>query len=88
VRRSGRFEKIGAIGLRVQEGVTMHGFAFNCSNALDAYEAIVPCGIRDAGVTTLSEVAGHTIRPADVVDAVVHHFGELVRFAEPAEVAA
>ncbi|GAA4193139.1 lipoyl(octanoyl) transferase LipB [Gryllotalpicola kribbensis] len=46
--------KIGAIGLRVAEGVTMHGFALNCSNSLDAYEQIVACGIRDAGVTTIT----------------------------------
>jgi lipoyl(octanoyl) transferase len=84
VRRPGGFDKIGAIGLRVQEGVTMHGFALNCSNALDAYAAIVPCGIRDAGVTTLSEVSGRTVRPADVTDAVVHHFGAVVRVATPA----
>ncbi|MDQ1512943.1 MAG: lipoyl(octanoyl) transferase [Microbacteriaceae bacterium] len=84
VRRSGRFDKIGAIGLRVQDGVTMHGFAFNCSNALEAYAAIVPCGIRDAGVTSLSEVAGRIVRPADVVDAVIRRFGEVVRVAAPA----
>jgi lipoyl(octanoyl) transferase len=46
--------KIGAIGLRVAEGVTMHGFALNCCNSLDAYEQIVACGIRDAGVTTIT----------------------------------
>jgi lipoyl(octanoyl) transferase len=84
VRRSGGFDKIGAIGLRVQDGVTMHGFAFNCSNALEPYAAIVPCGIRDAGVTSVSEVAGRTVRPADVVDAVVRRFDEVVRVAAPA----
>ncbi|MFC4244461.1 lipoyl(octanoyl) transferase LipB [Gryllotalpicola reticulitermitis] len=46
--------KIAAIGLRVAEGVTMHGFALNCSNGLEPYDRIVACGIRDAGVTTLS----------------------------------
>jgi lipoyl(octanoyl) transferase len=67
-------EKIGAIGLRVQEGVTMHGFALNCSNALDAYGGIVPCGIADAGVTTLSLATGRTIPPAEVVPVVLDRF--------------
>lgn len=49
--------KVGAIGLHVAEGVTSHGIAINCDNALDAYAAIVPCGIADAGVTTLSAAA-------------------------------
>jgi lipoyl(octanoyl) transferase len=46
--------KVGAIGVRVARGVTMHGFSLNVDNSLDAYDAIVPCGIVDAGVTTLS----------------------------------
>jgi lipoyl(octanoyl) transferase len=59
-------DKVGAIGLHVAEGVSSHGIALNCDNALDAYAAIVPCGIADAGVTTLSWVAG---RPVTVDDA-------------------
>lgn len=46
--------KIAAIGIRVQRGVTMHGFELNCNADLGAFDAIVPCGIRDAGVTSLS----------------------------------
>jgi lipoyl(octanoyl) transferase len=46
--------KIAAIGIRVQRGVTMHGFELNCNADLSAFDAIVPCGIRDAGVTSLS----------------------------------
>ncbi|MRG58360.1 lipoyl(octanoyl) transferase LipB [Agromyces sp. CFH 90414] len=61
-------EKIAAIGIRVADGVTMHGFALNCSNDLAPYERIVACGIRDAGVTTMSRVAGRVIRPVDVVE--------------------
>jgi lipoyl(octanoyl) transferase len=71
--------KIAAIGIRVAEGVTMHGFALNCSNGFDAYEQIVACGIRDAGITSISEVLGHTVTPADVVphieDAFARVFG-------------
>ena len=51
----GPSRKIAAIGVRVARGVTMHGFALNCNNSLEPYHRIVPCGIRDAGVTTLSE---------------------------------
>lgn len=61
-----RDEKIAAIGIRVAEGVTMHGFALNCSNSLDAYDAIVACGIRDAGVTTISRAVGRTVSPSEV----------------------
>jgi lipoyl(octanoyl) transferase len=76
VRGSGpapRDEKIAAIGVRVAERVTLHGFALNCSNALDAYERIVPCGIRDAGVTSISRVLGRTVAPADVVPLLRPH---------------
>lgn len=69
-----RDEKIAAIGIRVAEGVTMHGFALNCSNSLDAYERIVACGIRDAGVTTISRVLGRTVTPQDVAPLVMDAF--------------
>ncbi len=67
-------DKIAAIGIRVAEGVTMHGFALNCSNALEPYAAIVPCGIRDAGVTTMSRELGREVTPADVVPSIVRRF--------------
>ena len=47
--------KIAAIGIRVSQGVTMHGFALNCNNDLAWFDRIVPCGLRDAGVTTLTK---------------------------------
>ena len=74
VRRPLSEDKVAAIGVRVQRGVTMHGFALNCDNSLAAFGEIVPCGISDAGVTTLSEVLGRDVRPAEVVDAVVAAF--------------
>ena len=67
------WEKIGAIGLRVAQGTTMHGFALNCSNDLEPFHAIVPCGIRDAGVTTLSRLTGRRITPLDVAPLVLEH---------------
>ena len=65
--------KIGAIGLRVASGVSMHGFALNCSNDLAPFDQIVPCGISDASVTTMSLEAGREITPGDVLDAAVAH---------------
>ena len=53
--------KVAAIGVRVSRGATMHGLALNCCCDLTAYERIVPCGIRDAGVTSLSAELGRTI---------------------------
>ncbi|WP_029088558.1 lipoyl(octanoyl) transferase LipB [Brevibacterium album] len=60
--------KLGAIGIRIHDGVTMHGLALNCSNASAGFDSIVPCGIADAGVTSLSEELGRTVTPADVAD--------------------
>lgn len=58
--------KIAAIGVRVQRGVTMHGFSLNCDNSLDAYLPIVACGISDAGVTTLSAELGRDVTVTEV----------------------
>ena len=66
----GRDEKIAAIGIRVEGGVTMHGFALNCSNSLEPDGRIVACGIRDAGVTTMSRVLGRTVEPSELVEPV------------------
>ncbi len=70
--------KIAAIGVRVQRGVTLHGFALNCNPDLAGFDAIIPCGITDAGVTSLSrEMArevtveeGREVVTACVVDAL------------------
>ncbi|HVW81093.1 MAG TPA: lipoyl(octanoyl) transferase LipB [Mycobacteriales bacterium] len=59
--------KVAAIGVRVARGVTMHGFALNCNCDLSAYDRIVPCGIRDAGVTSLSAELGRDVTVAYVV---------------------
>ena len=48
----------------------MHGFALNCSNSLEPYGRIVACGIRDAGVTTMSRVLGRTVEPSELVEPV------------------
>ena len=77
VTATGGDEKIAAIGIRVADGVTMHGFALNCSNAFDAYDHIVACGIRDAGITSISEVLGRTILPEDVIALVQVRFADM-----------
>ena len=74
VRRPLSEDKVAAIGVRVQQGVTMHGFAINCNNTLAGFRGIIPCGITDAGVTTVSEVAGADVSPADLVQAVSDAF--------------
>jgi lipoyl(octanoyl) transferase len=74
VRRPLSEDKIAAIGVRVQQGVTMHGFALNCDNTLAGFGGIIPCGITDAGVTTISEVIGADVSPADMVRAVSDAF--------------
>ena len=70
-----RDRKIGAIGIRIHEGVTMHGLALNCSNELDAYENIIPCGITDADTTSISAELGRTVTPQDTatrLDEILH----------------
>lgn len=57
--------KIAAIGVRVSRGVTMHGFALNCDPDLGWYDRIVPCGIRDASVTSLSAELGREVIVAE-----------------------
>ncbi|WP_424449612.1 lipoyl(octanoyl) transferase LipB [Microbacterium arborescens] len=74
VSADGRDAKIAAIGVRVQRGVTMHGFALNCDNDLAPFDRIVPCGISDAGVASLTTVLGRRISPAAVVDTVAARF--------------
>jgi lipoyl(octanoyl) transferase len=71
-RRAG--DKIAAIGIRVADGVTMHGFALNCSNSFEAYRSIIACGIFDAGVTSISRELGREVTPEDVVPLIEKHF--------------
>ncbi|MEY2814448.1 MAG: hypothetical protein RIS05_196 [Actinomycetota bacterium] len=62
--------KIAAIGIRVASGVTMHGFALNVAPNLNAFEAIIPCGISDASVTSLEVELGRSISVAEVLPVV------------------
>ena len=66
-----RERKICALGVRVAKGVTMHGFALNCAPDLTEYDRIVPCGIADADVTSLTAEQGRTVTIGEVLPAVV-----------------
>ncbi|HWG24549.1 MAG TPA: lipoyl(octanoyl) transferase LipB [Actinospica sp.] len=65
--------KVAALGLRFAQGVTMHGFALNCENDLGWTSRIVPCGIPDADVTTLSRELGRRVAIEEVLPIVERH---------------
>jgi lipoyl(octanoyl) transferase len=62
--------KVAAIGVRVAKGVTMHGFALNCDPDMAAFANMIPCGIVDAGATSLTAELGRDVPVAEVIDAV------------------
>jgi lipoyl(octanoyl) transferase len=73
IRQDGRDRKIAAIGIRVAKGVTMHGFALNVNPDLSYFDRIVPCGISDAEVTSISKELGRAVTIPDVVETVTRH---------------
>lgn len=73
--------KVGAIGLRVSQGVTMHGIALNCDVDMDWYDRFVPCGIADAGVTTLSRELDRDVTVAEVAPVLRARLAELLAWA-------
>jgi len=70
--------KIGAIGIRVSQNVTMHGFALNCDCDLSWAAVIVPCGIPDAGVTSLSKELGRDVPVGEVLPYAEKHLGDIL----------
>jgi lipoyl(octanoyl) transferase len=75
--------KLAAIGIRVAKGVTMHGFALNCNPDNTWFDRIVPCGIRDAGVTSLSAELGREVTVAEVLPVVEKHLTQVLTTAVP-----
>jgi lipoyl(octanoyl) transferase len=73
----GTHVKVAAIGIRVADHTTMHGFALNCNNSLQPYETIIACGIRDATVSTLSLLLGREIAPEMASEVIQRHLKEI-----------
>lgn len=69
--------KIAAIGIRVAEKTTMHGFALNCNNSLAPYETIIACGIKDAATSTISELLQQEVTPAMAAEIVQKYLTEI-----------
>ncbi|AXI81240.1 lipoyl(octanoyl) transferase LipB [Peterkaempfera bronchialis] len=76
--------KVAAIGVRVARGVTMHGFALNCNPDMTGFDRIVPCGIRDAGVASLTTELGREFPVAEALPVVERHLADV--FAEMSSV--
>lgn len=78
---SGPERKVAALGVRVSKGVTLHGFALNCDCDLAGFGAIVPCGISDAVVSSLSVELGEHVTVEDTVPVLERHLKDLLAWA-------
>ena len=72
-------EKIMQVGIHAKRGIVTHGFALNCSCDLGVFHRFIPCGITDAGVTSISQVLGRRVTPADVLPIIRPHLETLIR---------
>ncbi|MBW1596463.1 lipoyl(octanoyl) transferase LipB [Streptomyces sp. JJ38] len=79
----GEDRKLAAIGIRVAKGVTMHGFALNCDSDNTSFDRIVPCGIRDAGVASLSRELGRPVPVTEVLPVVEKHLRAVLEESSP-----
>jgi lipoyl(octanoyl) transferase len=70
-------EKIGAIGVRIARWITSHGFALNINTDLSYFKMIVPCGITDKGVTSLSRLIGREVEVSEVAEVAASQFADV-----------
>ena len=73
-------EKLVAMGVHISRWVTSHGFAFNVNTDLGFFEWIVPCGLRDKGVTSLAMLCGRPVRMEEAVQRTIDHFARVFGF--------
>jgi lipoyl(octanoyl) transferase len=73
-------EKLAAIGVRIARWITSHGFAVNVTTDLDYFKLIVPCGIADRGVTSVSRVLGRRVDTSEVAARIIEHFAKVFDF--------
>lgn len=73
--------KIAAIGIKVSRWITMHGFAFNVNTDLELFNGIIPCGIKEKGVTSLSKETGNQIDIQEVKQKLLKHFFEFFNYS-------
>lgn len=79
----GEDRKLAQIGIRVAKGVTMHGFSFNVNPDTTWFDRIIPCGIRDAGVTSLASELGRDITVEEVAPVVERHLRDVLENSTP-----
>jgi lipoyl(octanoyl) transferase len=70
-------KKLAAMGVHVSRWVTSHGFALNVNTDLDYFKWIIPCGLRDKGVTSLQQMLGKPVEMEAVIEQVIEHFGKV-----------
>lgn len=70
--------KFAQVGLHTSDGIVTHGIAINCANSLEPFANFVPCGITDAGVTTLSALVGHTVTPEELAPVLIAHLTPMI----------